>query len=485
MKRWFFLLLTGLFALTACQPDLHFLPESFQSPSAAISGGETDVSLVFPADAGFASLTFQSNQDWTVSFVNDRAKAWCSIPFDSGRKGTFSLTVSVAANEDYDERSASLVLSCGDLRRTIVVTQKQRDALLLSPGRVELPQAGGGFTIEVTANVDYTVTLPSQYSWLHGLHEVGTKGLVTATRAFQADPNPDVEPRQAFVTVSGNGITEMVAVYQAGEEPALVLSAPAVDMPAAGGIFDVQVTSNLSVAFEMQPASCDWVEELQTKTLSTNTYCFSVAPNASREARNMDLVFRNEKFGLAATVHVRQNCGIILLSDSTVFLPSREVPFVVQVDGGQPEEYRVSLSDRWLWLDGWEKAEGSLLIRMHAQDWDGAEPRVGLITLAREGVAYTDSVTVTQSAWMPGFSYSTAQREVTVPSLNADASDVWILWGDGGFERYTAGATHRYAEAGWHTLWLEGRSLAPLRIPAPEDGMKIDFSGLKKKEGAR
>ena len=126
MKRKYFLFLMGLFALTACQPDLHFLPESFQSPTADISGGDTDVSLVFPADAGFASLGFQSNQDWTVSFVNDRAKEWCSIPFESGRKGAFTLTVSVAANADYDERSASIVLSCGDLRRTIVVTQKQR-----------------------------------------------------------------------------------------------------------------------------------------------------------------------------------------------------------------------------------------------------------------------------------------------------------------------------------------------------------------------
>ena len=122
---------------------------------------------------------------------------------------------------------------------------------------------------------------------------------------------------------------------------------------------------------------------------------------------------------------------------------------------------------------------------MHAQDWDGTEPRVGLITLDREGVAYTDSVTVTQSARMPGFSYSTAQREVTAPILDADAAEAWILWGDGSFERYAEGATHRYAEAGWHDIWVEGRSLAPLRIPGPEDGMKIDFSTLREKEDAR
>jgi len=479
MRRLFIFLLTGLFALTACQPDIHFLPESFQSPTADISGGDTDVSLVFPADAGFASLGFESNQDWTVSFVNDRAKEWCSIPFESGRKGAFTLTVSVASNEDYDERSASIVLSCGDLRRTIVVTQKQRDALLLSPGRVELPQAGGGFTIEVTANVDYSVSLPSQYPWLHA---VGTKGLVTTTRAFQADANPNVEPRQAFVTVSSATGSEMVAVYQAGEEPALVISTSTVDIPTDGGTFEVQVTSNLNVEIGMQPASCDWVEELQTKTYSTNTYWFAVAPNGTRDAREMALIFRNEKYGLSDTVHVRQPYLPILLSDAEVELPGRDVAFAVKVDGVQPEEYNVTLSHRWLWMGEREVGDGFTLIWLRAQAYEGEEPREGFITLERKGVSRVDSVTVTQYPQLPGFSFSTALREVKAPELDGKTTDAWILWGDGTFERYAAGLTHRYAEPGWHDVWVEGRSLAPFLLPAPEDGMKIDFSGLKTEE---
>lgn len=479
MKRQFFYLLAVLLLLTACQPDLHFLPETFQSPTAEISGGETDVALVFPSDAGFASLTFQSNQDWTASFVNDRAKEWCSIPFESGRKGAITLKVGVAENDTYDERSASIVLACGDIRRTIVVTQKQRDALLLSPGRVELPQSGSGFTIEVTANVDYTVTLPSQYTWLHAL---GTKGLVTTSRSFLADANPNLDPRQAFVTVSSTAGSEMVAVYQAGEEPALVISASAVDMPVDGGTFDVQVTSNLDVEIGMLPASCDWVKEIQTKTLSTNTYYFSVAANDGREERAMSLVFRNGKYGLSDTVHVRQAYLPILLSDAEVELPGRDVAFAVKVDGVQPEDYNVTLSHRWLWMGEREVGDGFTLIWLRAQAYEGEEPREGFITLERKGVSRADSVTVTQFPQLPGFSFSTALREVKAPELDGKTTDAWILWGDGTFERYAAGLTHRYAEPGWHDVWVEGRSLAPFLLPAPEDGMKIDLSGLKTEE---
>ena len=120
--------------MTACRPELQFLPESFQSPDAEISGDEEVVSLVFSSKAGSASLSLQSSEDWKAAFVNDRAREWCSIPSESGQKGTFTLTVAVKENATYDERMAVILLRSKDLQRTVVVTQTQLDALLLSPG---------------------------------------------------------------------------------------------------------------------------------------------------------------------------------------------------------------------------------------------------------------------------------------------------------------------------------------------------------------
>jgi hypothetical protein len=479
MKVRNLLFITICFALAACRPDLHFMPDSFYSATAEIWGDQTEVSLVFPADAGSASVTFESNKDWTLSFVNDRAKDWCSVPFEGGHDGTYTMRVSVTPNGDYDERSATIVLSCGELLRTIVVTQKQKDALLLSPGRVELSPEGGTFTIEVKANIDYSVTLPETVSWIH---TVSTKGLVATTRTFRVDANENIGPRQGSIMVSSSLGKEEVTVYQAGEEPVLVVSEHEVDMPASGGAFAVQVTSNLNVEIVSVPDPCDWVEEIQTKALSTNTYYYAVAPNPSAAERTMALVFRNQQLGLADTVLVRQAFDRILVSDTLAELPSREIRFAVLVDGDQPEEYQVTLSHRWLWMGERETGEDYSYLWLSAQANDGLEPRTGYVSLERKGVARIDSVTVIQSGRMPGFSFSTAQREVKAPELDAKATDVWILWGDGSFERYAADAIHRYAESGWHDIWVEGRSLAPLLIPAPADGMKIDFSGLKEKE---
>ena len=290
--------------VTACKPDLHFLPESFEPASAEISGDEDVVSLVFSPEAESASLAIRSNKRWTASFVNDRPEKWCSISSEGGPKGTFTLNVAVKENETYDERVAVILLRCEDVQRTIVVTQKQRDALLLSPGRVELPQEGGSFTVDVIANVPFTISFPGEaYQWLR---IVQTKGLIPNKYTIEADPNTNLMPRQAILTVKSSLGSEEVAVFQAGEDPALVISAREVEIPTVGGDFEVQITSNLDVETEMLPASCDWVEEVMTKMISTNTYFYMVAPNETGEPREMSLVFKNTEYNLSDTLHVKQ-----------------------------------------------------------------------------------------------------------------------------------------------------------------------------------
>lgn len=290
--------------MTACRPELQFLPESFQSPDAEISGDEEVVSLVFSSKAGSASLSLQSSEDWKAAFVNDRAREWCSIPSESGQKGTFTLTVAVKENATYDERMAVILLRSKDLQRTVVVTQKQLDALLLSPGKVELYPDGGTFTIEVNTNVDFTLSIPSEASqWLHRKE---TKGLIPNKITLEADPNTDIIPRQAVLTVKSSLGNEQVTVYQMGEAPALIISDRDIEVPTAGSGFDVQITSNLDVVTEFLPASCDWVEEVKTKIVSTNTYYFVAAANETGEAREMSIVFRNTEYNMSDTLLIRQ-----------------------------------------------------------------------------------------------------------------------------------------------------------------------------------
>ena len=91
----------------------------------------------------------------------------------------------VEENKDYDERNAKFVILYGDQQADFVVYQNQKDALILSQSRIELPVAGGTFDITVDANVSVTVA-NSDSDWLH---QVSTKGLVSNVFSFSADPS--------------------------------------------------------------------------------------------------------------------------------------------------------------------------------------------------------------------------------------------------------------------------------------------------------
>lgn len=86
-----------------------------------------------------------------------RATGWVTVSPVSGKQGEASVTISVAANEGTDERSASVFLECGDNRKTIVVSQKQKDALIVSQQSYQLPAGESEIEVEVEANVAFEV----------------------------------------------------------------------------------------------------------------------------------------------------------------------------------------------------------------------------------------------------------------------------------------------------------------------------------------
>ena len=186
-SRIHLLALAVVFLLAACHPEIEFVENSFRSSQAESSLAGGNLSVVFPSDAGSASVDLEATGKWSAAFVNERAADWCSLSTSQGKRGTATITVSVKENPDYDERSASINFTCGDVKRTIVVTQKQKDALLLSSARQDVGMDGGRFTIEVRSNVRYEFAISkSAESWLT---LVGTKGLTTYNITFNAaDP---------------------------------------------------------------------------------------------------------------------------------------------------------------------------------------------------------------------------------------------------------------------------------------------------------
>lgn len=483
LKKCFVLACLAL-SVCACRPDIEFVENSFRSSDATVSkGSDTDgtVTILFGSGSGTASLELTASRAWTAAFVNDRAKEWCFLSAEEGKRGTVTLTVHVAPNEAYDERSASVLFTCGDARKTIVVTQKQHDALVVSAGRIELPSDGGSFQIEVRANVeyDYAVAYPQGNAPSGWIHATGTKALTTRQLLFQAEANDSLEPREGSVTIRSSLGQEVVHVYQQGEAPALVISGKSVDMAPEGGIFDVQVTSNLDVEI-VKPADASWIQDITTKSLSTNTYVFSVAQNVSRSERICQLVFRNETYGIADTVRVYQDCRHILLSTEDVLVPSHEAVFSLRVCGEDPEQYRFEVSDRWIAQERILADASGVCFLFRSSANEGDAQRTAKVRVYLDGFEVPDEVSVVQPERLRSFTYSAAGPEVWAPDLDAPDLMTFVLWGDGTYDVYEPGLVHVYDTVDWHTVLVEGRRLTDIQFGHPADGMHLDFSDLHK-----
>lgn len=461
--------------LTGCRPELDFSLDAFSGTGVEVSGTAQSPTILFSSDAGKATVVFNSSGRWSAAFVNDRAKNWCSLSAEEGRSGTVTLTVTVRQNEGYDERSASIVFTCDNVQRTLVVTQKQLDALVMDASREEIPAEGGSFTLNYRTNVNCQVkVLGAAEKWITLTR---SKALNDHSVQVTVQANGTMESRQGEIEVKGNNLTEIVTVYQEGEAPTLVLGAHAVSLPVEGDGFSVQVTSNMNVVFTVEGG--DWLQEVKTKTLSTNTYYFAATANTGRAVRLGRIVFRAD-YGMRDTVVVTQDYQPIVIDPSPRTVPCRSVVLSVLAVDAEPGQLRVETATSWLSCTGITRDKEGSHILIETQNNTAQSTRQGTVLVYMEGCEGPDELIITQEKAMPFFSFTTTQPEVSVPAMNISGNG-YIHWGDGTFENLwsLSSLVHRYSETGTHTVIVEAETISAMLVDELEEGMHLDFSNLK------
>ena len=475
MKYRFFsrtlLSLLGILLLAGCKPELDYVADSFKSTDATLTEAGETLTVLFNSESGKATLDLKASGSWTAEFVNGRAY-WCHLSQDNGKRGTATLTFNVERNGEYDERSASVVFTCGKLTRTVVVVQKQHDAMILTSGREDISSDGGTFTVKVATNIDYTYSIaPEAAEWIHDL---GTKGLRNESLTFAVDANPALERRNGVITFKGEAGEESVTVYQKGEVPSIVVSSAEVTLQPEEGIMQVEVASNIDVTFEI-PADCTWIEEVRTKTISTRTYTFAYTRNHSREARVCEIVFRNNDYAKEDIVRITQQKADIVRSDLSVLLPSCGATIAIHTSPAVSDAAQLHFPYGGGRIVSMEKEEDGNVFYLSIDPTREERPIDCLVYIP--GFDDPDLIDIYQFGTWPSFSYTTPRRQVKAPQIAGPGSVV--IWGDGTFDRYDSDLEHEYSSDGWHTITVEGYIFHSVEIARPQSGMSYDFSNLR------
>lgn len=355
--------------------------------------GEVDVRPVIGSSGGTSTVTFTASGDWTASVsAVTRTLDWLSVSPTQGGAGTVTLQISAQPNESYDERNAAVLLTCGNAQQTITVTQKQKDALLVNSHKVEMDAEGGTFDIELQANVNVTYEIEeAAKDWLTASSSSSTRGLTTFTLNFQVAENPEESVRQAVITLQGNDLREEVTVYQAGSEPAILLSQKEYTVPSDGETIQVELKSNTSYKVVMPDAP--WITETSTRAFSAYTHYFTVAVNESYDARTAEIYFVDEENGLQEKLIVTQaqKDAIVIAEDE----------YTMDAEGGRLEftvnanvDFKIDIDADWIRQIVATRGlvEHALIFEVDGNNAD--ESRKAIITLKADG--FSQVITVVQ-----------------------------------------------------------------------------------------
>jgi len=140
-------------------------------------------------------ITFSTNKDWTAS----SSASWATVT-NNGQSSATSIIVTVEANYDYDDRTATITIQAGKLSKTVTVKQSTNIGLLVSNGEYVLSDVAQSIDVEISHNVEYDITIDDACN--NWVSFADTKGLITDKVTFLIAKNESFTQRVGTVRVN-------------------------------------------------------------------------------------------------------------------------------------------------------------------------------------------------------------------------------------------------------------------------------------------
>ena len=193
----------------------------------------------FSGEGGTAEIAVECDETWRANVDCN----WVTVSPQSGSENG-TLMLQVGHNVLASERSAQLTVSSDNLVAVATIHQDGSGVQVmidLQPDTVFISSEGGVGTIELTANVPWTL---SSANWVNLLQ---TSGTGNATVGLYVDKNPTAFDRAAFVYGKyNNEICDQIVVFQPARIPYLEANMTQIIAPLDGGVFVIDISSNQS-----------------------------------------------------------------------------------------------------------------------------------------------------------------------------------------------------------------------------------------------
>jgi hypothetical protein len=179
-------------------------------------------SISATAAAGSYAIIVTSNLSWDAT-VSEDAKGWCTIETGySGASNNGTIAINISENLLGEERVATITIRGGALSETVTLTQSASenkpapDALSVDTTNIAATATAGNYTISVTSNVSWNVTISSDASGWWSINRYSGTG--NNTIVINIPENFLGVERVATITIKSSKLSAEVTLTQAAAE---------------------------------------------------------------------------------------------------------------------------------------------------------------------------------------------------------------------------------------------------------------------------
>lgn len=390
-------LLCCLLLLVACSDDAIEEQSSITLPPETEEIFEKGVN--FTTTAGTQSLAFEATEDWEITTATTRnGETWYQVYPLSGGPGKAEISISVDENEGYDERSVAITINAGKTNKTLMISQKPKEALLVTSNRMEMKQEGGTLNIEVQANVEYKAIIADDcQSWIKP-SAASTRGLTTTTASFTISPNEERVKREGKIYITDGKLTEEIDVYQHGGDIVL-LNENEYPVGDRGETIKVELRSNCAYGVKMPDV--DWIKEaVLTRGMSSHTVYYTISANEKNEARRAQIIFYDkDNTSIADTLTVIQAQKDAVVVDAKSIELKSPNDTIISIDVNANVEVEVRPADTCQWITESTATRGLQLrkIYLKAARNESFAPRRGRVLVKSKNGNECDTLKIWQA----------------------------------------------------------------------------------------
>lgn len=451
--KFIFSFLITLLCLSACEKEDNLKepakPEEVKS-EISIDANIITNGLSFSNNAGEQSISFTTNEDWTLSVAATASgEVWCTASATSGSKGSAIVKFTVKENTSYDDRSVSVTIKSGTASKTFKISQKCANALLLTTNKYELSQSGGTIDIEVKANIDYKMEISENAkTWIT---ESSTKALTSYKHKLNVAASEEVDKREGEIYFKAGNKTDTVKVYQAGAGALILLSSNEYYVSSTGETITVDLRCNCE--YEVVMPNVDWIQkEPESRAMSSHTLRYVITPNPTYDSREATIIFKEKNGPIADTLLVSQaQLDAIILSKKEIEIDFTGGTIEVKLEANT--DYNVIMPDvEWI-SENNTRALTEYKKIFYISNNDSTDSRSCNIIFQSASKSVTDTLTINQKGKSD---YLFFEKDIAYWSPNKSVQKI-LIHSDMAYELSWVGGSPSWLDH-W-TKYLDGVSI--------------------------